>query len=234
MKKLVALFAVALLFSVAVIGISVHDGMRKSASGDPRVWEDDIRRFEAADRDNPPPPDAILFVGSSSIRLWHTLAEDMAPLTTIRRGVGGARMEDIVYYADRLITPYAPAKVVLFVGTNDINLSDEPMAQVPGIGEGLGRLITAILKGRADTDIYYIAITPSIMSWHKWDAVQAANAATESVCAASPRCTFIVTAELFLDEAGQPRKKLYQFDGLHLSDKGYALWTRRIRPYLEN
>ena len=232
MKKLVALFVVALLLSVAVIGVSVYDGMRKAVSDDPLVWEADIASFEQADRENPPPRDAVLFVGSSSIRLWHTLAEDMAPLTTIRRGFGGARMHDVVYYANRLITPYSPAKVVIFVGSNDINVSDEAMRSVPGISDGLRSLIETILENRADTDIFYIAITPTIMSWEKWAAVQAANAAAESVCESHPRCSFIATADLFLDEQGQPRQKLYQFDGLHLSEEGYRKWTARIKPLL--
>jgi hypothetical protein len=234
MKKLVALFAFALLLSVASIGISVYDGMRKSDSDDPAVWEADIASFEQADRENAPPDDAVLFVGSSSIRLWHTLAQDMAPLSTIRRGFGGARMRDVVYYADRLINRYAPAKVVIFVGSNDINSSDQPMDAVAIIRDGLHQLLGKILDKRADTDIFYIAITPTISSWEKWQAAQAANAAAESVCASHARCQFIATADLFLDEQGQPDQRLYQFDGLHLSTEGYQRWTRRIKPLLRD
>jgi len=231
-KTLITLFVLALLLSVAVIGISVHDGRDKAISDDPQVWEADITRFEQLDRETAPPGDAVLFVGGSSIRLWHTLAADMAPLTTIRRGIGGARMHDLVHYADRLITRSAAAKVVIFIGSNDINVSEEPMLAVPVIREGLRNLIDRILESRADTDIFYVAITPTIMSWNKWNAVQAANNAAESVCTSHARCNFIATADIFLDEQGQPRKKLYQFDGLHLSDKGYREWTRRIKPLL--
>lgn len=232
MKKLVALFAFALLLSVLPIGLSIYEEMRKTNSDDPAVWEEDIVNFEQADQEHTPPRDAVLFVGSSSIRLWHTLAQDMAPLSTIRRGFGGARMQDVVYYADRLITRYAPAKVVIFVGSNDIELNDQALDEVAIIRDGLQQLIGKILDKRADTDIFYIAITPTPVSWEKWQAVQAANAAAESVCSRQTRCHFIATADLFLDEDGQPDKHLYQFDGLHLNAEGYTLWTQRIKPLL--
>ena len=233
MKKLVALFGAALVSGVAVIGMSVYGEISKTASDDPTVWEADIASFEQDDSTDPPADDAVLFVGSSSIRLWHTLAEDMAPLVTIRRGFGGARMHDVVHYSDRLITHYAPAKVVIFVGSNDINVSDEPMRAVPIIRDGLQVLIERILGQRADTDIFYIAITPTPYAWEKRDAVHAANAAAAAVCARHHRCNYIATADLFLDEQGQPRKRLYQFDGLHLSADGYQLWTQRIKPLLQ-
>ena len=38
-------------------------------------WGKDIRAFEAADKTNPPPKGAVLFIGSSSIRLWTNLAQ---------------------------------------------------------------------------------------------------------------------------------------------------------------
>jgi lysophospholipase L1-like esterase len=232
MKKLVALFALALLLSVLPIGLSIYEERRKADSDDPSVWEDDISAFEEADRATIPARDAILFVGGSSVRLWHTLAQDMAPLSTIRRGFGGARMPDVVYYADRLINRYTPEKVVIVAGSTDIELSAQALEAVPIIRDGLQQLIWKILENRPDTDIFYIAITPTPASWEKWQAVQAANAAAESVCASQPRCHFIATADLFLDEEGEPDKHLYQFDGLHPNTEGYQRWTQRIKPLL--
>ena len=233
MKKWLLLFTLALLSGVFVIGWSVYDEMSKAASDDPLVWESVIADFEAEDLESPPPPEATLFVGSSSIRLWHTLAADMAPLVTIRRGFGGSRMDDVVHYAQRLILAYNPAQVVIFVGANDINVSDNPMQAVEVIASGLQSLIDTIHKARADTEIFYIAITPSIIAWDKYAAVEATNKRAASICDAHDRVHFIATDDLFLKPDGLPEEKLYQFDGLHLSSDGYERWTARIKPLLQ-
>jgi lysophospholipase L1-like esterase len=232
LKKLLLLFALALLLSVAVIGVSLYDEMQRTASDDPLVWESAIAAFEEQDRVSAPPADATLFVGSSSIRLWHDLEQDMAPLVTLRRGFGGARMNDVVYYAERLINRYDPAQVVIYVGSNDINVSDTPMEAVPVIREGLRSLLRIIGEHRPGTPVFYIAITPSILSWDKREAVAAANRAAREVCDSHSDATFIATEDLFLTAEGMPDKKLYQFDGLHLSKDGYARWTSRIKPLL--
>ncbi len=232
MKKLLALFGLALVLCVVVIGMSVFNEMDRTASDDPTVWTPEVEGFEADQRDNPPAEDATVFVGSSSIRLWHSLAEDMAPLDVIQRGFGGARMGDVLHFAERLITVHKPPQVVIFVGSNDINVSDTPMQAVPVIRDGLSQLLDIISAARADTRVYYIAITATPYAWEKIDAVRAANDATRSLCGEHPLCTQVDTDDLFLDEDGQPIKKLYQFDGLHLSSEGYALWTQRLRPLL--
>ncbi len=226
------MLVIALLFSAAIFLASVYGEARKAADDDPSVWEADIARFEEDDRVHPRPADAVLFVGSSSIRFWHSLEEDMAPLVTIRRGFGGARMDDVVHYADRLITKYAPSKVVIFVGSNDINVSDTAMDVVPDIVAGLEQLVAIIQAARPDTEIYYIAITPTRYSWAKRSAVRAANDAAEALMAQHPRTHFITTWDLFVDADGEPDRNLYRLDGLHLSKEGYRRWTERIRPIL--
>jgi lysophospholipase L1-like esterase len=156
----------------------------------------------------------------------------MAPLVTIRRGFGGARMHDVIHYADRLITAYHPARVVIFVGSNDVNVSDTPMEAISVIERGLRSLVETIRAARPDTQIYYIAITPTPFSWEKREAVRAANAAAERVCEQDPRAHFVATEDLFLTAEGEPEASLFRFDGLHLSPAGYARWTRRLKPLL--
>ena len=231
MKKFAALFLLALVAAVAVLAMSIKQGQDKTSSDDPLVWEDDIRALEElnsqAPRDN-----TVLFVGSSSIRLWHSLGQDMAPINVIQRGFGGARMNDVVHYADRIVTPFSVDAIVIFVGTNDINVSDTPHEAVQDITEGLSRLMQQIRAAHPDTPVFYIAITPTFLSWDKWDAVQAANTAVAQLLESDPNASMILTSDLFLGDDGQPIKKLYQFDGLHLSKDGYERWTSRIKPVL--
>ena len=91
------------------------------ASQDPEFFADEIAAFEAADREHAPPGRPIVFVGSSSIRLWKTLAEDMAPLPVINRGFGGSQLAHAIHFADRIVVPYRPRAVVLYAGDNDLD-----------------------------------------------------------------------------------------------------------------
>jgi len=232
MKKIIGLILILLLLAAGVFAVSIYGELRKTADDSPLVWEPEIAHFEKEDVENPPPTDAVLFVGSSSIRFWHSLEEDMAPLVTIRRGFGGARIKDVVHYAGRLINRYSPSTVVLFVGSNDINVSDTPMDVVPVIAEGLQRLVDIIHESNGKTEIYYLAITPTPFSWRKRDAVRAANSAAEAVMSKAARAHFIATSDLFLDASGKPDRNLFRLDGLHLSDAGYERWTGRIKPIL--
>ena len=107
---------------VALLGLAVFAFFvwQDRAASDPAFFESEITAFEAADATSPPAPGGIVFVGSSSIRFWDTLAEDMAPLPVVRRGFGGAHMEHVLHNARRIVIPYAPRAVVVFVGGNDI------------------------------------------------------------------------------------------------------------------
>ena len=68
-----------------------------------RQWAlPEIRAFEELDAVNDYDKEAILIIGSSSIRLWKTLAEDMAPFPVIQRGYGGAHFRDMVFFTDRI------------------------------------------------------------------------------------------------------------------------------------
>ena|SRR5262245_3274473 len=92
----------------------------------PNRWEADIKKFEEADRQNPPAKSAVVFVGSSSIRMWKDLAEDFPDTKVINRGFGGSQLADSTYYADRIVIPYQPRMVVLYAGDNDLAAGKTP------------------------------------------------------------------------------------------------------------
>jgi hypothetical protein len=71
-----------------------------------KFWEKDIEKFEQLDKSEKYPDDAILFAGSSSIRLWASLEEDMSPYHVIQRGYGGAKLSDFAVYAQRIFNPH--------------------------------------------------------------------------------------------------------------------------------
>ena len=110
------LLLLILLLSVAVI------------ADEPEVnrWEAAIQAFETMDKENPPKQGAVLFVGSSSIRMWKTLKTDFPNIDVINRGFGGSGVEDLVYFANRIVIPYHPRLVVVYSGVNDIARGKSP------------------------------------------------------------------------------------------------------------
>ncbi len=202
----------------------------KSLSGDPLAWESAIQKFEARDRLKPPPPDAIVFTGSSSITFWSTLEQDMSPLPVINRGFGGSRLDDVVYYAPRLVVAYRPRAVVLFAGTNDMSGSKPKTARE--VYDGYRAFVDVVCAALPDTPIYYLSITPTPSRWKHWPIVQEANRLVRAHTATDPRLRFIDLTGVILGPDGKPDRSLYRIDRLHPNKKGYAVWTAVIKPIL--
>lgn len=95
-------------------------GLKAQTARDVSQWEPEIKAFEASDKTNPPPKHAILFVGSSSIRMWKTLAKDLSDKQVINRGFGGSHIADSAALAERIIFPYEPKQIVFYAGDNDL------------------------------------------------------------------------------------------------------------------
>lgn len=233
MKKVVKV--IALLLGLVLLALSwpawmLYDEIQKSRSDDPLVWEEAIRELEAATAGRYAPGQAVVFIGSSSIRLWDTLEEDMAPIPVIQHGFGGAKLNDVVHYADRLVSAYRPLAVVVFAGTNDIDPSASKAPEV--LLASYQAFVARVRSAQPELPIFYIGITPSPRRWSVWPVAQATNQLIEQWSAADPRLHFIDTSAALMDGAGEPDPDNYVFDGLHLSDQGYAAWRRIIRERL--
>jgi lysophospholipase L1-like esterase len=211
-------------------GFDIISMISKSLSSDPAVWESTIRKFEAHDRMQPPPADIVVFTGSSSITLWSTLEQDMAPLPVINRGFGGSHMNDVVYYAPRLVVAYRPRAVVLFAGTNDIAGTKPKTAQE--VFDGYRAFVGVVHTALPDTPIYYISITPTPSRWKLWPIVQEANRLIREHAAGDPCLHFIDMTDVILGADGKPDRSLFRLDRLHPNKKGYAVWTAKIKPIL--
>jgi lysophospholipase L1-like esterase len=193
-------------------------------------FESEIAAFEAADKKSPPPYGGVLFVGSSSIRLWTTLQKDFPELTVINRGFGGSQIADSVRYAPRIILPYKPRMVVLYAGGNDVNGGKTP-AQVLKDFDALVKEVHAALP---DTRIVYISINPAVSRWSKEAQFVEANRLIEEYVRAedgkSAPLSYIDSHSKLLDAKRQARPEILREDGLHLNSRGYALWTAILRP----
>jgi glucose/arabinose dehydrogenase/lysophospholipase L1-like esterase len=204
--------------------------IRNARSEDPLVWEEAISALESETRDMHRPGQAVVFVGSSSIRLWDTLTQDMAPIEVIQHGFGGAKLNDVVHYAKRLVNAYQPRAVVVFAGTNDIH---------PGAAKSPEQLLASyqafVATVRADqpeVPIYFIGITPSPLRWSVWPVAQATNALIQQWSESDPNLHFIDTSGGLMGHDGEPDPDNYRIDGLHLSAQGYSVWRDSIRTRL--
>lgn len=219
---LTALFAI---FLTAIAAAAPPDSA--SRAQEENRWEEAIQAFEKRDSENPPPKGEILFIGSSSIRMWNT-DKDFPDLNVINRGFGGSQTADSVAFAHRIALPYEPRIVVLYAGDNDISYGKSPETVLEDTKTFFGIVHEAL----PETRIVYVAIKPSILRWKLVDKMRAANALIRSHAETDARIDFVDIDTPMLGEDGKPREELFIADGLHLSREGYDLWNSIIGPYL--
>lgn len=195
----------------------------------PIIWEPAIKAFESADAKKPPDENSIVFVGSSTIRKWKTLEKDMAPLPIIQRGFGGSTLNDLVFYAQRIITSYNPGIIVVYAGDNDIFLGISPEVILDKYKE----LIETLRIELPITPIFYISIKPSPARWHLWEDSLIANALIETETESDPLLHYIDVTGDMLQINGEVDAELFLNDNTHLNELGYEVWTEQVRPVLE-
>ncbi len=191
-------------------------------------WEAEIRKFEESDRRNPPPKGAVLFIGSSSIRLWVTLGEDFPSLKIINRGFGGSDIEDSTHYAGRIVTPYRPRLIVLYAGDNDLANSKPPEQVFEDFRAFVGRVRRDLPQAR----IAFISIKPSPARRHLIEKQKAANGMIKKYISLEKGLSYIDVFTPMLGKDGDMRPELFVGDGLHLNKEGYALWKSVTAPHL--
>lgn len=192
-------------------------------------FENEIEAFEQQDKENGIDTKEILFIGSSSIRMWRTLQEDMQPLKVLNRGFGGATTPEVQYFYNRIVTPYKPRIVVVYVGENDIAEGKKPLE----VYYAVQKLFRQIKSDFKNTKIVYLSMKPSIARWEMWEDFKQGNTAIKTMCEADTDYYYLETASVMLNADGSIRKDIFIEDGLHLNAKGYEDWTNMVKPLLE-
>ncbi|RMG37056.1 MAG: hypothetical protein D6725_09595 [Planctomycetota bacterium] len=221
------LWSIALVaWSVLVPPTGIVPAQPAETTG-PQRWEKAIRAFEQQDRRTPPPQDPILFVGSSSIRLWD-VQKFFPGLPVLNRGFGGSEISDAIHFADRIVIKYRPRCIVMYAGDNDIARGKTPQR----VADDFRRFVRNVHAELPGTPIVYIAIKPSIARWKLWPQMRQANRLIAEFCRRHPHLTFVDIATPMLRHGQPPPRELFVKDGLHLSEKGYRLWADLVRPHL--
>jgi lysophospholipase L1-like esterase len=223
-------FAIAALVCTAVAGASTSAARADEppAACQPEKWAEAIAEFEQEDAREAPPKEGIVFVGSSSIRLWD-LGKWFPGLSAINRGFGGSQMCDSAHFAEQLVVKHRPRLVVVYAGDNDINGKKTPQQ----VHDDFRAFVAAVRKPLPETRIIYIAIKPSTLRWSLAKQMQEANKLIAADCRPEEGLEFLDVWPAMLGDDGRPRPELFREDGLHLNDEGYELWTKLLRPHLE-
>ena len=154
------------------------------------------------------------------------------PHSGIQHGFGGAKLNDVVHYAERLVNAYQPRAFVVFAGTNDIEPAASKSPQV--LLASYQAFVGKVRVNQPDLPIFYIGITPSPRRWSVWPIARSTNRLIEVWSGADPNLYFIDTSNDLLGSDGEPDEDNYLFDGLHLSKRGYRIWREIIRKRLRD
>lgn len=196
---------------------------------DPTRFEETILEWEAQDRVNPPPPNAILITGSSSITRWnHEMEADLAPLTVVPRGFGGSRMSDVLHYVDRVIIAYEPRAVVIYEGDNDTWAGFTAETIVGQFEEIVARIHEAL----PETRIHIMSVKPSVARRAVWPEAQRTNRMLEALADASGLIHYLDAGNHMLQQNGEVMTDIFVEDNLHLNKKGTDIWAAAIREGL--
>jgi lysophospholipase L1-like esterase len=191
-------------------------------------WEMAIAQFEQEDRTDPPAKNGVLFVGSSSIRLWD-LGKSFPGKSYLNRGFGGSEIADSIHFADRLIMKHKPQIVVLYAGDNDLDRGKTPERVHADFKAFAAKIHSELPR----TGILFIAIKPSLRRWKLVDSIREANRLIGTTCRSDKRLSFVDIFHPMLGKDGQPRRELFVKDGLHLNAAGYKLWSSLLLTSIE-
>jgi lysophospholipase L1-like esterase len=198
--------------------------------GEERIikWRRRLQQFEEADRRSPPKPGGILFVGSSSIERWESLAEDFSPHQVLNRGVGGSHLRHVTRFANRVIIPYRPRMIVLYAGDNDVGAGrtpDQVLAQFYA-------LVKRVHKELPCVTIAFISIKPALARRGLLSRIKETNKKIERYAAEHEHIKYIDVFTAMLKDNGDIRAEFFDKSGRHINRAGYELWKMIIAPQL--
>jgi lysophospholipase L1-like esterase len=215
MKKLFCLLTLALIVCISTVRA--------------QRYQEDVNTILRWDKMYAPPANPILFTGSSSIRKWDDLERTFSSYVVLNRGVGGTVTNDIIYYADKIIFPYHPRQIVLYVGENDLV---EKGVNADTVFNRFKNLYNIIRNKLPDISIVYISIKPSPSRVQFLSTARQANSMIKDYIAKQRKIAFVDIFQPMLDRNGNPRKELFVDDMLHMNAQGYAIWQKAVRPHL--
>lgn len=227
LNRFPVLFLLFILISFYACATGLKTQKAESVVTEP--FRNEIDTFIQWDQKNSVPENAILFVGSSSIRMWKT-ASAFPELTIINRGFGGSQISNVNHYYDVIVKKYTPTKIVFYAGDNDIAAGKS----TEQVFKDFQSFIEKVERDLPETPVFYLPIKPSLNRWQLWPQMAAANEKIRQFTETRPNLFYVDTAMPMLNKNSEPNPDLFLDDGLHLNEKGYELWNEILRPFLKN
>jgi len=217
------------LFKTLVVGLFLIPVSSSSTFAQEKPpFQDDVNAIKAYDKIYAPPSSPILFIGSSSIRLWVDFTKTFKNYTVLNRAIGGAVTSDVDRYLDDLVFPYQPKQLVIYVGENDLLKSPDAEA----VFLDFKKLYTDIRAKLPNTPIVYISIKGSPSRKQYQAKALEANRLISAYIKGQTHITFVDVYQPMLDKNGAMQPHLFKNDMLHMNASGYAIWNKLIIPQL--
>jgi lysophospholipase L1-like esterase len=218
-----------LVLTLALVGTLAAAAPPETTVADPgpERFREQIDAFQTWDGKNSAVENAVLFVGSSSIRLWPT-ALSFPDLPVLNRGFGGAHISDVNHFFDLVVKRHGPSIIVFYAGDNDIAAGKSPVQ----VFEDYREFVEKVRGSLPGTAVVYLPIKPSLARWNMWPRMAETNALIYEYSDGAEDLSWIDTATPMLGDDGKPRRELFVLDGLHLNETGYELWNSIVGPQL--
>lgn len=194
-------------------------------------FEKEISAYEAKDKENPPTPGTIEFIGSSTFTRWSTVVADMAPLPVFNHAFGGSAVGDMLRAAPRIVIPHKPKVIVYYCGDNNMTKGENSDPEVPVTG--FADFVALVRADLPETRFVYVSIKPSPSRWAAWPKVSEANSKIKALCEADAKLAFVDISPALLGADGKPDESLYVKDRLHTTAEGYAKIAAILKPAVE-
>ena len=211
MKKLILLLSI-LFISSNIIAQENH-------------FINEIKAFRKQDSIQKPQDGMLLFIGSSSFRLWKDVKSDFNNQNILNRAFGGATLSDLIYFQNDVVLKYKPKKIFIYCGENDIASSDKVTPKM--VFKRYKTFYKTLRKQFPETPIIFVSLKPAISRWSMKDKMIATNRLINRFINKKKNTTFVNIWDAML-ENGEPKKDIYIQDNLHMNAKGYAIWVEKM------
>lgn len=165
----------------------------------------------------------VVFCGDS-ITMYGRFDEFFEETSVINRGIARDTSEGL-YNRLEQITRLTPEKIFIMIGLNDI-WDEIPCEET---AENVRKICLELKKSLPDAEIYIQSVLPNLNETATEDILRL-NEAYRSLCAEAGY-TYIDLYNEFLD-GGSIKKELF-YDGTHITGTGYAIWTDKVKKYID-
>ncbi len=192
-------------------------------------FEREIVAYEKQDSLSMPKKGQILFLGSSSFRLWKSFDADMSGVPAFNRGFGGSTLKDALYYFDRMVVKYQPKWIFMYEGDNDLAKGQSPEEIRDEFIEFSARLKKVLPK----TKLVFVAARPSLARTSLLEKQRKLNSLIQEVVNGNKLLFYLDMHYPFFTPEGTLMQDIFVADKLHLNEKGYGIFANQIKNFIQ-